>query len=377
MAINYRKLLNPKKTTPITLTPFDREKHLTFGTGDGMMKYQKRTEEEKRKAPIYFGQAKLGFMLLQFINTFYDPVEHEDAIILYIGAAPGINIAVVAKMYPMITFELYDSSVFSDLVNECKNINVHNKLFEEGDVEIWKKKREEGKNIFLVSDIRNTDYKIYFTPTREEQTRNDNLVTVDMRLQENWVINIDPIYASLKFRLPWYEDWSPQGSEIFNYLDGLVMPQVFESPTSSETRLVTFKSSDGVYKKRNWSTILYQDTCSYHNKITRTSVKFENILHSIDTKIELNSPIAIELGLNNDFDSTISSVIILDYLEKFNINPTYKSFYVIAKTLFDSFGKGIFWNYNLAGKRKNEKFAKEDGSILDQNRKQNGIESEE
>ena len=57
--------------------------------------------------------------------------------------------------------------------------------------------------------------------------------------------------------------------------------------------------------------------------------------------------IAEKIGLYNDYDSTAATIIILDYLTKFRVNPTYEQFYSLAKNIFIEVGKSNFWNYNL------------------------------
>ena len=370
------RLAKANATDP-SLIKFNRQ-HLTFGNGDNHAKYSRRTAEEKnRSTSVKFGQAKLGFMLLEFLNIFYDPEIHTKPVVLYIGAAPGINVAIIAKMYPMISFVLYDPSRFEESLQDCKNIVIKNNLFVDSDIKEWKARKENGDHIFLVSDIRNVNYKTFknIHNDREKYTESENLVKADMLLQQRWVTEIQPTFSSLKFRLPWYEpSWMDPSSLYFSYLDGYVFVQAFESQTSSETRLVPYSPVDKVYGKRQWNTELYQNHCFYHNTVIRDQVKFEHPLKSIDHTIDTN--VVSRIGLMNDYDSTLASYIIVEYLTKFNIPIKIEHFYTLARELFIEFGKGFYWDRNLAGIRKKQKFIEEDGKVRVQTRKSKEAESE-
>lgn len=352
-----------------SLVPFKRQ-NLTFGNGDKHMEYARRTAEEKKSSTsVKFGQAKLGFMLLEFLNIFYDPEVHTNPVVLYIGAAPGINVAIIAKMYPMISFVLYDPSRFEESLRDCDNILIHDRLFEDSDIKEWKVRKENGDHIFLVSDIRNVKYKTFknLHTDRAKYIESENLVKEDMLLQQRWVTEIQPAFSSLKFRLPWNEPWMDASSLYFSYLDGYVFVQAFESQTSSETRLVPYSPDNKVYEKRQWNTKLYQDCCFYHNTITRDKIKFKHPLKSIDHTI--NTTQLSRIGLTDDYDSTLASYIIVEYLSKFNIPITLEHFYTLARELFIEFGKGFYWDRNLAGIRKKQKFINEDGTVRAQVRK--------
>jgi len=114
---------------------FDRNKHLTFGEWDPQIKYAPRTKKEKELATaVKYGQLKLFLSELQFLNLYFNPSIHKNAVCLYIGAALGTHIAPLARMYPMIQFKLYDPAEFNmDVLKDIDNIEIFNNLFEEKD----------------------------------------------------------------------------------------------------------------------------------------------------------------------------------------------------------------------------------------------------
>ena len=380
---------------------FDNNIHLTFGDGDKQIEYKPRTKEEKSNAnTVKYGQGKLFFSELQFFNLYYDPKIHKRPICLYIGAALGTHIATLAKMYPMFEYHLYDPQEFNmevlkehigdeiDIENG-KNIKIYQKLFEDKDMKKWKKQQEEGSNIFFVVDIRNLNYeRIENVDKNQDKFRkNEKLVMDDMLLQQKWYQTIKPTKALLKMRLPYYEKFLTSNEIEYEYLDGIVYRQQFSSQTSSETRFVPFDpNSDGTYKMRKWNIIVYQDVNSAHNKIMREKTKFINPFSINDKNIEMDDLIAQKIGLYNDYDSTAVTIIIIDYLMKFGVNPTYDQFYQLAKNIFIEIGKNDIWDYNLAGIRDYNlagirdkmRFVDEDGNKLDQERKKIiGISDEE
>jgi hypothetical protein len=380
MDIKTRDSQTPKKKGKIV--KFDKKIYFTFGEGDEVTRYRRRTEIEKMNSSnIPFGQLKCCMEVLQFLNLYYNPGKHKKAKLLYIGAALGTNIGVLAKLFPMLEFHLYDSSKFNMRVLKLPNITIYNKLFEEKDEGKWASIAKENP-VFLVSDIRNTNYDP-FTKNNEKNAKssleNEDLVWQDMLLQQKWVMAIQPEEASLKCRMPYYFTYVKETA--YSYLEGAIYRQVWQRVMSSETRLVPYKPKDGKYSMIMYDSRTYEDLCFHHNMYTRQNIFFANPLAEIDSNIKETDKIAESIGLNNDYDSTCTTIIILDYLAKFDIKVTTEIFYNLAKKIFEGVGDGIVWKYNLYGSRnvigdKEFRFRYEDGTYKDQSRKK-GQEEED
>uniref|UniRef100_A0A6C0AEH3 Cap-specific mRNA (nucleoside-2'-O-)-methyltransferase n=1 Tax=viral metagenome TaxID=1070528 RepID=A0A6C0AEH3_9ZZZZ len=281
---------------------FIKDQNLTLGDNDPQMAYRKNLPEKKS---IAFGQLKLLMSEIQFLNNYWDATIHPKPIVLYIGAAPGTHIALLSKMYPSITFHLYDKPVkpivFDEVLKNKEKIVIHEKYFEDTDLKEWKNGKD-WNNIFLISDIRNLSYN-----KENNAQKSEKEALEDMEIQANWVKDLNPVQSLLKFRLPYNYEWVK--TKQYDYLDGLVYLQQWAPKNSTECRLVPNKP----YSNRSWDFVEYEKRMAYHNNVTRIEDKFINIL------TEDMKPISIKLGLTNDYDSMATVFIITEYLMKFGI----------------------------------------------------------
>jgi hypothetical protein len=372
--------LTPRKKKETIL--FDRDIHFTFGKGDEITQYRNRTAAEKVAwKTVTFGQLKCLLEVLLFLNLYYKIEEHKNPKVLYIGAALGTNIGVLAKLYPMMEFHLYDSSKFNEKALELDNITIYKKNFEEEDEEEWAKIAKTD-SVFLVSDIRNTSFDLNtknVVANKEASLANEAKVWEDMLLQQKWVVNIKPVESCLKFRLPYYFDYVTQTN--YNYLKGTIYRQAWQKPISGETRLVPNKPEDGVYSMQNYDIRTYENLCFHHNLYIRQKVLFVNPFSVNNSDIKPTDKIAETLGLENDYDSVYTTTVITDYLLKFGANPTLEQFKRIAKFIIEGAGDGTIWKYNLYGLRsigvsKSLAFRYEDGTHLDQSKNKNRQEED-
>lgn len=120
-------------------------------------------------------------------------------------------------------------------------MEIHNKLFTD---ELLEKIVKKNTDIVFMSDIRTSEAK---------GCPRDRNVIRDNDLQKNWVIKINPIMASLKFRMP-FTDIGRKGiddtifdSDVYPYLKGTVTIQAYAQKGSTESRLIlkppyTFKN---------------------------------------------------------------------------------------------------------------------------------------
>jgi hypothetical protein len=308
---DFRKgmLSNMNEKTDNKLSDFEEGKYVffnknnlfTLGNGDGQADFDK----ESIKNNLHLGQLKLLLSEMQTIIYYTDTTVVKNMV--YVGAAHGYHIYVLAKLFPQLTYHLYDiSSGWDKRLYDLKNVIINNHYFEEKDVKEWQKRGEE---IIFVSDIRNLEVG------REEDTKADvdkfeQLVGSDMLLQQTWVEQLKPALALLKFRLP-YPDIVKKETQY--YLDGTVFRQIFARPSSAETRLLVTGLA-----YRDWNLINYDRMNAYFNRYIRPKGLYFN---PIDGS---KKPIYKRKGLYNDFESTATTIIVMDYLKKINsvINET-------------------------------------------------------
>jgi len=264
-----------------------REEDEILKEDDPEEEYRRRNDEEKKA--VAYGQRKLLLSLVSFLSKHYNPKEVKNPILLYAGAAPGINIKIVNSLFPEFTLHLYDPMKFKIKMDVKKKIFTYQKKFDNETARYWAKKNEN--NIFFVSDIRTADYT-----KAKDLNENESQILEDMKLQREWVEIIKPIKSQLKFRLPYFGDLRPKEVEYFN---GILYRQPYCPQTSTETRLVLISPD---FKYKTYFCEKYQSQMFYHNIVVRESHKYEN--EFIDGE-----------ELINDWDSCCEVSIWSDYLK--------------------------------------------------------------
>ena len=323
---------------------FNPDEHLTMGGNDKQLEYQ---EKHEKKTTVHWGQLKLFLSELEFFNLYWNPKEVPHPNIVYVGAASGVHINLLTELYPTFKFFLYDKPElpieFDKSLRENPKIKIFERYFDANDVKYWKNQQ----GVFFISDIRNLKYNIpnangsYKDMNSEESKKEtEKMVEDDMRLQETWVREINPVQSLLKFRLPYCYPWVKNFG--FLYLDGLVYFEQWTRENSTEFKLVPHKP----FKERNWNIKIHESMNYHHNRIVRHNVNFYNIFKD-DT-----SHICTELGLHNDYDSTATAYIIKEYLSKHDVDPVEER---CIETLRQIIEKVTFGSKSLYEIRNNER----------------------
>ncbi len=227
---------------------FVKKKH-TFST-----LYKNHTEELQYrqrlgqfKIPIHNGQRKLFLSSLLFLTKY----SHMSDLVVYAGASPGTNIIILAKLYPNITFHLYDPRPFDDRLT-MKNVKLFQSYFT-NDIA----KSYSDKKILLWSDIR--------TGTVEDDDFEEQIME-NNNMQQKWHDLAKPIRGMYKFRLPYIID-NKTLSDI-QHMRGVIWLQQWAPTTSTETRLIVKTE----YKIKNYtrkSQKSYEHRLYYFNTIDR------------------------------------------------------------------------------------------------------------
>jgi hypothetical protein len=297
--------------TPSPVVLFDVDKHFTIGQGDNSLPYSQTYGSLEN---IKWGQMKLLAMEVDFLDRYWDPIFIPNPQVVYIGAAPGTHIGLLADLFPAITFNLYDTGQRYDFVLESKDNVKLNKMFKP---EEW----TDRKDVFLISDIRNRSYKRDEFTSEPDKIENERVVWEDMLLQQSWVETVKPVKAHLKFRLPSSYSFIKKSGATRPYLDGIVYRQPWAPKTSTECRLVPYDD----LRKRDWDYEHQESMMFYHNVKIRSKYKFYNpVTRTLD-------PYPTETGLGNDYDSTLTLVIIIGYMTKFGLEVNNDSMLAMFK----------------------------------------------
>jgi hypothetical protein len=254
---------------------------------------------------VHYGQVKLFISDLAFLNLFIDYKRTPTPFVVVIGAAPGEHFPALVKMFPKIIFHLYDPSNFNINRENMERISIHKKLFTMKEAESW----SDRSDVYIISDLR-----VVTEDCKTSTAAFEAQVARDMKLQEDIILTVNPMAASLKMRLP-YVDVSSDGKLVdkpVEYLDGFVFKQPWAKQNTNETRLFPIKVN-GKYRRRIWSSIKYQDQTYFHNRFSRVSNEYFNPYTSDITPIYENE-------LLNDYDSTATISVIRDYILKMEKN---------------------------------------------------------
>ena len=295
---------------------FHGEKDCFVCKNDKRMRYDESKIHHKN---VHWGQLKL------FVSEFYTIIHHlnpkEVKKILYIGAAPGEHIFPLSELFEDIEFHLYDSEKFDSRLKNKKNIKIYKKYFNDRDLEEWKSKNND---YLLISDIRSLQYDPS-TRDKKSKQRNEMSVWSDMKLQEKWVMEMKPKVSLLKFRLPFAYDFVLREGKTRNYLDGKVLKQTYNKPSSSETRLLVTS-----FETKEWDLLQYEEQLSYHNSFLRGKSKFINPIN------DSQDPLYRKKGLENDFDSAYLYYCVIQFLRSIDQDVTTENVESIIDFIIDN-----------------------------------------
>lgn len=294
---------------------FQRKDHMTVNDGGPREKW--RSLKRQPRNAIKWGQLKLLCAEMEFLTNYWDPIVHPKPIFVYVGAALGTHIAVLADLFSNVTFHLYDKQRFHECIctkegeSTKENVQIFQRYFNDEDVARYSKT----ESVFFSSDIRSLlfcgEHDMELT-IEDVNKRNEELLWDDMLLQQTWVQAIKPVRALLKFRMPYCYQFVLAGGLTRHYLDGVLYLQPWTSQSSSETRLVPNQD----YGLREWDYPAVEEMLFHHNTHLRESQVFLNPLDLSSTAV------APELGITQDWDSTCTVIISMAYLRFIGVDPT-------------------------------------------------------
>lgn len=189
----------------------------------------------------HLGQLKLFYSELDFL------VEHghRARLIVYVGAAEGYHTGFLAKLFPEHTWHLWDSQPFK--IPPRDNIQIFNRLFTDEDAEEY----ATGEPCLFISDIRTLEFRDHLDVGDNEGA--EDVIEQDLRRQEQWVLTVRPVAASLKMRVPYREG-------VSEFLDGPVYLQPY-APMSTEARIWVTDPD----RRREWDHLEYDERMAYFN----------------------------------------------------------------------------------------------------------------
>jgi hypothetical protein len=191
------------------------------------------------KTTVQVGQVKLFIALSDFLLELPEPPPDKKYTLVYAGAACGTNIFLAEpffrkkiKKYILIDPNKFIKPSVYIIKPNYSVMEIHNTLFTD---ELLEKIVKKNTDIVFMSDIRTSEAR---------GCPRDRNVIRDNDLQKNWVLKINPIMASLKFRMPFTDigrkgiDDTIYDSDVYPYLKGTVKLQAYAQKGSTESRLI-------------------------------------------------------------------------------------------------------------------------------------------
>ena len=247
----------------------------------------------------------------------YDPYTRQ-TLIIYIGAGPGFHLVKLMKMFPFISFDLYDDKeLHVDLekyiIENTEQVNIYREKFT---LETCSRYENKNDDIYLITDFKDVKFMVdppytndgkYDEIKREFQREKELSYAADMELQKNICISLNPINAFLRFRpTHYYLNESPENA-IFEYFNGTIYLMIYNDYKSTESRLVVDDFNNTKFK---WNYKDYQYRLNYFNDIKR-----ESLLKNPFTND--NTPLPNQGG--NKFEFVMMFYIILEYFSSIGI----------------------------------------------------------
>ncbi len=234
-----------------------------------------------------------------------------------------MHIKCLHDLFPWFEYHLYDSRPFSKLLDNIPKIHLHNKYFDDQEIQ---KYIEIKDRIFFISDIRSLSYN---AESREYQTliNNENAAYNDMKLQMDWVLSLKPYKSMLKGRFPYKNSYTKEihPNLTIKYLSGICWLQPWRGITSTEVRLIP---NDNL-EIQDWNFEKIENLLFHQNKV-RDTQKF------LDPFNENPEPLFPDIGIISDWDSMFTIQVSIDYLQKFNILPNLQNTKVLLKFICEN-----------------------------------------
>lgn len=244
-------------------------------------KYQQNIDG--RSLPEW-GQLKLLMTEILFLTKYY---QHDITNVLYVGAASGYHIPYLSKMFPKISFDLFDPEPFA--IKQTDKIKIFNRFFTNEDAEKYAVEFKN-KKLAFITDIRTL---LVGKAKRERDINKFNeIIDDDLKLQIGWVNIIKPFRTMIKFKLPY-------DNKMTECFDGKIYLQPF-SHLSTETRLIIKDTT----KMKKYNNSEYEKKLLYFNA------------HIRHKKYDMFSAELKKLNFINVWDTNIMLYMLKYYLEK-------------------------------------------------------------
>lgn len=255
---------------------------------------------------------------LSFLNTTVTLDKNGNAIIVYINGTPGKHLAKILKLYPFITFHIYDEfNPCDELITALNNVNDKNKFFNyiPSIEELTEKYLESKEYIYLISEY--TDKRIRIEPNydglsneellkvkSEYHNLKEELIRVDAKVNISITKAVNARMSMLKFRPPhFYITKKEKDFEFFSAIK-IIMP-IFSDARSVNCRMIVCNYDELV----KWNYMRFADvlnTWHYHTKEQLAKNPFNGGYAPLPNQLGNQFEISLLFSLIRDYYFTIS-----------------------------------------------------------------------
>jgi hypothetical protein len=195
----------------------------------------------------HLGQMKLLLSEIDFLTPFFG----RSLRVIYAGAAPGVHIPILVKMFPTMQFVLVDPQAIMEMGEP--NVSVRQEYMTDDLAREFAANGHGVEGLLFISDVR-----VGPPIDGESADGHQDRIQRDMDAQRRWLELMCPLASILKFRLPWREG-------VTNYPSGRIYFPVYGKRLTHEARLVVPKDAPPVdYENR-----VYEGQMAYFNQVLR------------------------------------------------------------------------------------------------------------
>ncbi len=271
--------------------------------------YERRKSFDKTTPK--FGQLKLLLVEIEFLTFCVNLLGHvKDIVVVYAGAAPGIHLSVIFRLFPFIHYVLIDPTQFA--VKPSKNVQIINKFADDKLMQKLKTKYKK-QTVLFISDIRNI-----------KSAKKECEIVKDNDAQLKWHNILRPFKSMLKLHLPFSSSGLPNK---YKYLQGNIYLQPFAGKTSTETRLYVDTHAPLV----EYDCVKYENMLFHFNTVERPSLYEHQVTHpGIDKCYDCYSLVYIlQYYMNSFFSIKFSSINAMIELIYKNLNAKDRKMYCV------------------------------------------------
>ena len=269
-------------------------------------KYSGPTRPYKRTVPwipVHWGQLKLLISEIEFLTPYFGLDFH----VVYAGAAPGVHMPILAKLFESMHFILVDPAPSMIRDSQYKNIEVI-KGFMTDDLALHFSNQYKDKILFI------SDVRVGSNDSRESDQAQQVRIQKDMEAQEGWMKIMCPLSSILKFRLPW-----SVGNGKTLYPDGRIFLPVYGKELTHEARLVVDRWAPNIQYRNK----LYEGQMAYFNQVLRPAlypsknhILKPNIITYNKDSSRTEKKGQVVQGEKKCYDCTAFQMIVREYLLK-------------------------------------------------------------